>query len=114
MNVLLKYGPTDERLSELLRVDVSVPPTPLGQQMRLTLLAHDAAGNPTPDGTGWPNGRRPIDDVTDIAIRVVGGPNYIAALAGDGVNTNDAPLRDSFPFLATAWNGRAETHGSQP
>jgi hypothetical protein len=40
----------------------------------------------TPDPAGWPNGRRPKDDVTDIAIRVVGGNNYIAARAGDGVN----------------------------
>jgi hypothetical protein len=114
VNVLLKYKPTDTRLSELLRLDLSVPPTPLGQQKRLTLLAHDAAGNPTADNAGWPNGRRPIDDVTDIAIRVVGGPNYINALAGDGVNVNDAPLSDTFPFLATAWDGRAETSGSQP
>jgi hypothetical protein len=114
VNVLLKYAPTDQRLSELLRLDVSVPPTPLADQKRLTILAHDAAGNATPDPAGWPNGRRPIDDVTDIAIRVVGGPNYIGALAGDGVNVNDASLPNSFPFLATAWDGRAETHGSQP
>jgi hypothetical protein len=114
VSVLLKYAPTDTRLSELLRLDVSVTPTPLGDQKRLTILAHDAAGNPTPDGAGWPNGRRPIDDVTDIAIRVVGGPNYIAALAGDGVNVNDASLFDSFPFLATAWDGRAATSGSVP
>ena len=38
------------------------------------------------DPAGWPNGRRPNDDVTDIAIRVVGGTNYIANKAGDGVN----------------------------
>ena len=48
-----------------------MPPTPLADQKRMTVLA---AG----DQAGWPNGRRPKDDVTDIAIRVVGGANYIA------------------------------------
>jgi hypothetical protein len=64
----------------------------------------------TPDPAGWPNGRRPKDDVTDIAIRVVGGPNYIAARASDGVNTDDAPLSSSFPFLATPSDGRNRHH----
>ena len=38
------------------------------------------------DKAGWPNGRRPNDDVTDIAVRVVGGASYVAARVGDGVN----------------------------
>jgi hypothetical protein len=38
------------------------------------------------DPAGYPNGRRPNDDVTDIAVRVVGGTNYINAHIGDGVN----------------------------
>ena len=64
----------------------------------------------TPDPAGWPNGRRPKDDVTDIAIRVVGGANYIAARAADGVNVNDAPLTSTFPFLATPADGRNRQH----
>ena len=64
----------------------------------------------TPDPAGWPNGRRPKDDVTDIAIRVVGGPNYVAARASDGVNTDDAALSASFPFLATPFDGRNRHH----
>ena len=44
---------------------------PLAAQRRMTVLAD------TPDLAGWPNGRRPKDDVTDIAVRVVGGPNYV-------------------------------------
>jgi hypothetical protein len=63
-----------------------------------------------PDPAGWPNGRRPKDDVTDIAIRVVGGANYIAARAGDGVNANFAALSSTFPFLATPQNGRDRVH----
>ena len=75
-NILLKYP--GQRLdgtkcgypcSELLRLDLSVQPTPPEKQNRLgAALSNDPAG--------WPNGRRPNDDVTDIAVRVVGGKNY--------------------------------------
>ena len=82
-----------------------MPPTPLATQRRLTVLAGDPAG--------WPNGRRPKDDVTDIAIRVVGGANYIAARAADGVNTNDATLSSSFPFLASPFDGRNRQHANR-
>jgi hypothetical protein len=110
VDLLLKYSPDDEQLSELLRLDISVPPTLLAEQKRLGPLAHDAAGNATPDPAAWPNGRRPKDDVTDVAVRVVGGTNYIAALAGDGVNVDDAPLPAAFPFLATPADGRNRVH----
>ena len=46
----------------------------------------------------------------DIAVRVVGGPNYIGARAGDGVNKNDATLPSSFPFLASPSDGRNRHH----
>ncbi len=99
-DLLLKYEPGDERLSELLRLDLSVAPTPLADQKRLGPLA---VGGPDP--AAWPNGRRPGDDVLDVAVRVVGGPNYIAARAGDGINTGDAPLPGAFPFLGTPESG---------
>ncbi|HEX2187080.1 MAG TPA: DUF4331 domain-containing protein [Chloroflexota bacterium] len=110
VNLLLKYDPSDRRLAELLRLDVSVAPTPFNAQKRLGPLATDASGNPAPDNAAWPNGRRPKDDVTDVAIRVVGGPNYIQARAGDGVNVDDAPLPDRFPFLASPADGRNRVH----
>jgi hypothetical protein len=102
VNVLLKYEPSDTRLSELLRLDLTTPPTPLAAQRRMTLLAGDNAG--------WPNGRRPKDDVTDIAVRVIGGPNYIANRIGDGVNTDDVENTDEFPFIGTPWDGRDRQH----
>jgi len=102
VNILLKYGPSDMHFSDLLRLNLTVPPVPLAQQQRLTILAGDNAG--------WPNGRRPIDDVTDIAVKVVGGPNY--ASAGDGVDANDKPLPDTFPFLASPHDGRNRVHAN--
>jgi hypothetical protein len=98
-DLLLKYaqGPSDQQLSELLRLNVSVDPVPLGSQNRLGGLGGDAAG--------YPNGRRPGDDTVDISLQVVGGPNYIAIGAGDNVNGNDFPLPEAFPFLATPSNG---------
>ena len=100
-DVFLTYTPGRYgRLSELLRLDISVPPVPLAEQDPLTVLGGDNAG--------WPNGRRPIDDVTDVAIRVVGGPNFAAA--GDNVNANDLPLPDTFPFLSTPWDGFNRIH----
>jgi hypothetical protein len=99
-DLLLKYQPSDTRLSELLRLNLGVAPKPLAQQQPLTVLAGDNAG--------WPNGRRPIDDVTDIAIRVVGGTNY--SMAGDNVTLNDKALPTAFPFLASPWDGRNRQH----
>ncbi|MEO8357582.1 MAG: DUF4331 domain-containing protein [Chloroflexota bacterium] len=102
VNILLKYAPSDRKLSELLRLDLSVAPVALSEQNRMTVLAGDNAG--------WPNGRRPIDDVIDIGVQVFGGPNYIAADAGDNVDMNDRPLPEAFPFLPTPWDGRDHTH----
>jgi len=102
VNVLLKYNPSDTNLSELLRLNLNVAPTPLAAQKRLTILQGDSAG--------WPNGRRPLDDVTDIATQVVGGPTYIGLGAGDNVNANDKPLPNAFPFLASPWDGRGRVH----
>jgi Domain of unknown function (DUF4331) len=100
-DVLLTYTPGNyERLSELLRLNISVTPVPLASQNPLTVLGGD--------GAGWPNGRRPIDDVTDVAVRVIGGTNYLSA--SDSVQANDIPLPDTFPFLATPWDGRGRVH----
>lgn len=126
VGVLLQYpGASPGIVSELLRLDMSVPPTPPASQRRLTVLAHDAAGTPIPDPAGWPNGRRPNDDVTDIALRVVSGVLHPSACCGgspnnrlgDGVNFNrvrpETPdvtangIALSFPFLALPNPGRS-------
>ncbi|GJL66115.1 MAG: hypothetical protein NPIRA05_10860 [Nitrospirales bacterium] len=97
--------------SELLRVDLSIPPTSPDKQKRLGALGGDPAG--------FPNGRRPNDDVTDIATRVVGGQAFIDNRVGDGVNfLEDAPgsnvtdngIYKVFPFLPTPHDGRNRQH----
>jgi hypothetical protein len=112
VNLLLKYpGQSSKaKLSELLRLDMSVPPTPPAQIKRLGPFAHDAAGNSTPDPACFPNGRRPNDDVTDIVVRVAGGANYIANRVGDGVNLNEKGITPDFPFLPTPFDGRDRRH----
>jgi hypothetical protein len=102
-DVLLTYTPGNyQKLSELLRLDISVDPVPLASQNPLTALAGDNAG--------WPNGRRPIDDVTDVAVKVIGGANYIALPSIDSVDANDVPLTEVFPFIPTPWDGRERVH----
>jgi len=100
-DVLLTYTAGNyDKLSELLRLDVSVDPVSLASQNPLTVLGGDSAG--------WPNGRRPIDDVTDVAIRVIGGSNYLTA--SDSVQVNDKSLPATFPFIASPWDGRNRVH----
>jgi hypothetical protein len=122
MSILLKYpgqalnGTQCGRpCAELLRLDLRVPPTPPESQSRLGAAL-------SPDKAGWPNGRRPNDDVTDIAIRVVGGTSYINAHAADGVNfLAGAPgavgvditangIAKNFPFLPTPYDGKNRRH----
>lgn len=95
-------------IADLLRLNTGVPPTAVGFTSRLGLLGGDAAG--------YPNGRRLIDDVVDISLRVVAGvlapgfnrsPNNVL---GDGVNVNDVPYRTVFPYLADAPSGRDRRH----
>jgi hypothetical protein len=92
-------------IADLLRLNTGVAPTPEPSRKRLGLLAGD--------GAGFPNGRRVSDDVTDIAARAVAGilagPQYNYAI-GDGVNTNDVPYQETFPYVAWAQSGRQRRH----
>lgn len=95
-------------VADLLRLNTGIPPTPPANRQRLAVLAADSGG--------FPNGRRVSDDVTDIAARVVAGvlnpafnvfPNN---RVGDGVNSNDVPYQETFPYVAFAQSGRNSRH----
>jgi hypothetical protein len=59
--------------SEMLRLNTAIPPTPYETQNRLGLLG-GLLGPAPQDLAGYPNGRRPNDDVVDISlIAVMGG-----------------------------------------
>jgi hypothetical protein len=101
--------------SEMLRLNTGIPATPQSDQS-----AFGVAGN---DLAGFPNGRRPGDDVVDIALRVVmgalchpipvnGEPTDLGlctpedAVVGtvpftDGAPVNASMMMDAFPYLAT-------------
>lgn len=60
-----KPGNADFRRSEMLRLNTGIPITPLAAQDNLGVLGGDNAG--------FPNGRRPGDDVVDAELRVMMG-----------------------------------------
>jgi hypothetical protein len=111
VGVLLRYaGQSGGTLSELLRLDLTVPPTPPAQIKRLGPFAHDAVGGSTPDPAGFPNGRRPNDDVTDIIVRVAGGSVFLDNFVGDGVGVSELGVTPEFPFVPLPYDGRNRRH----
>jgi len=103
---------TGDRKADLLRLNTAVPPTaapnPLG------VLAGDLQG--------FPNGRRLVDDVTDIEVRAVacGYGSFLNGLlglcnlfpnsiVGDGVDVNENAFLSSFPYVALPNRGYEHT-----
>ena len=97
-------------IADLLRLNTGIPPTAPAMQKRLGFIAGDMAG--------FPNGRRPFDDVVDISLRAVGGilanAQKYGTLLGDGVNISSSPLQTTFPFLGAAYDGRNNAHNGGP
>ncbi|HEX4966483.1 MAG TPA: DUF4331 domain-containing protein [Thermoanaerobaculia bacterium] len=103
---------SDGKPHEMLRLNTSTAPTPALSQNNLGLLGNDTAG--------FPNGRRPGDDVVDIELRVAMGV-LCHAFPGVFCNPSDAPsgnlpftdgtLQDvsqfdtTFPYLRTPLPG---------
>jgi hypothetical protein len=100
-------GPNDAGpIADLLRLNTGIPPTSVANQKRLGFLAGDTAG--------FPNGRRPVDDVVDIASRAVAGiladPVKYGARIGDGVNLNGLGYGSTFPYVLPSNSGRNSVH----
>jgi hypothetical protein len=92
--------------SEMLRLNTSIAATAIGSQKRLGVIDGDNAG--------FPNGRRPGDDVVDIALRVVMGKLCTLSIgcapadapAGalhftDGAYLDETFFNPTFPYLKT-------------
>jgi hypothetical protein len=103
----------------MLRLNVAVPPTAPGSENPIGLVAGDPAG--------YPNGRRPIDDVTAIALKAVAGATlplvdkkYVADAAASALNdgtSNDntpygEPFLPSFPYLSHPNSGYTSMPGT--
>ena len=103
--------PANVTASEMLRLNTSIAPTAGPAQNRLGVLAGDNAG--------FPNGRRPADDVVDIELRVamgvlctlnIGGCKPADAPAGglhytDGAFISSAFFANEFPYLRAPLKG---------
>jgi hypothetical protein len=102
--------PRNVKASEMLRLNTSIPAVPMGAQKRLGVIDGDNAG--------FPNGRRPGDDVVDIDLRVAMGklctlnlgcaPSDAPAGAirfTDGAYIDDSFFTSGFPYLKTPLAG---------
>lgn len=88
--------PEDVTPASLLRLNMDIPPS--DNPSRLGVLGGDNAG--------FPNGRRPIDDVVDIELRALAGAtpftpefNVESNQLSDGNPANDVEFMGDFPFL---------------
>ena len=102
--------PATVTASEMLRLNTSTAVTAMGAQKRLGVIDGDSAG--------FPNGRRPGDDVVDVALRVVMGKLCTLSIgcvpadapAGalrftDGAYLDDSFFTAGFPYLKTPLAG---------
>ena len=104
-----------EAIADELRLNLAVPPTaiaPVDQTNRMGVLGGDLAG--------FPNGRRPWDDVVDIELQILAGvlvpafnksPNN---QLGDGVDGPEKPFLAAFPYLRSPSSGYTHSHDNPP
>ena len=114
--------------SEMLRLDTALPATPKGSQNSLGALDCfvDGAltlGNPGCDPAGFPNGRRPGDDVVDVELRVAmgtllppgpGKPASASLPYTDGALVEDSQFDNAFPYLTTPLPGSPNGQNGLP
>lgn len=98
--------PANVQGAEMLRLNTSIDAKPAAMQERLGVLAMDTAG--------FPNGRRPGDDVVDIELRVAMGVLNVsdsAVAPSGGLQFTDGVLQEAtqfdnvFPYLTTPLSG---------
>jgi hypothetical protein len=87
--------------SEMLRLNTAVAPVPFAQQNRLGVVGNILAGGS--DSAGFPNGRRPKDDVVDISLVAVMGGLCMANGNTDALGLGAACRPSAVPLGATAF-----------
>ena len=87
--------------SEMLRLNTAIPPVPDAQQNRLGVVGNLLAGGS--DNAGFPNGRRPKDDVVDISLIAVMGGLCMANGTNDALGFGAACQPSAVPLGATAF-----------
>lgn len=99
--------PANVTTSEMMRLNTSIDPKTAAAQSTLGVLGGDIAG--------FPNGRRPGDDVVDIELRVAMGVLLSAkdAPSGqlpytDGAALQATDFRNTFPYLNTPIPGATD------
>lgn len=97
--------PQNATPAEMMRLNTDIDPVTKGSQSNMGVLGGDLAG--------YPNGRRPGDDVVDISLRAVMGaliedetiaPNNKAPFT-DGATLDDGDFMNRFPYLNTPLAG---------
>lgn len=110
---------SDVFIPDVLRVDTTTTAVRLPGEAGFSRLAA-FGGDTTFDGSGmikpsgWPNGRRPGDDVVDIALTLIAsGPVYsVITLLGDNVAANDQIYHQVFPYFGTPHAGPTHSKDS--
>lgn len=111
--------PANVVASEMIRLNTALPATAKGSQNSLGAAACFVDGalvltNPGCDPAGFPNGRRPGDDVVDIELRVAmgyllapgpGKPPSANLPYTDGVLVADSQFDNAFPYLTVPLPG---------
>ena len=94
--------PTTVTASEMLRLNTAIAATPYAQQNRLGLLG-GLLGPAPQDLAGYPNGRRPNDDVVDISLVAVMGGLCVANGDNDALKLGAACKPSAVPLGTAAY-----------
>ncbi len=94
--------PANVVASEELRLNTSIAAVPYASQNRLGIVGNILAGGS--DSAGYPNGRRPKDDVVDISLIAVMGGLCMANGTTDALGFGTACNPSAVPLGATAFN----------
>jgi hypothetical protein len=92
--------PANVVASEMLRLNTAIAPVPFAKQNRLAIVGTLRDGGT--DFAGFPNGRRPKDDVVDIALVAVMGGLCVANGNGNALGLGAACNPGAVPLGATS------------